>query len=149
PQPAESVEGGDAGFGWREIEDEKDQPPLDQPDTKTLASTEESVNEASTSPNKRTFLQALAISGFLVLLIGGIVLTISQPELMAVIAAVIVGVLVAAVVIGGIIGLILFISGTNSACPACKKWWAEDYLGRRMIEQKKCYGLVTRSAHSY
>jgi hypothetical protein len=47
-----------------------------------------------------------------------------------------------------ILGVILIITGTMTACPKCGKWWARVYLGRTTLEKKRCYGLVTRYAHS-
>lgn len=38
--------------------------------------------------------------------------------------------------------------GITTACPQCKKWWAKVFTGERVIEQKKCYGLVKRQAKS-
>jgi hypothetical protein len=146
PRPAEPVEEGHAGFGWKEVEGETDQPPPHQPDNEDLAPTQFDNDFAATT--RKTLWQALAITGCFVLIVGVILLTVFQPEVGAAIVSGIIVVLLAAFLIGGVTGLILFITGTLSACPECKKWWARVYLGRRIVEQKKCYGLVTRTAHT-
>jgi hypothetical protein len=50
--------------------------------------------------------------------------------------------------IGGPIALIVWITSVGTTCPECGKWWAKTLVKRRIIEQKKCYGLVTRTAHT-
>jgi hypothetical protein len=50
--------------------------------------------------------------------------------------------------IGVIASLVLLITGINSACPECKKWWARIYLERRILKRERCFGLVTRYAYS-
>jgi hypothetical protein len=57
---------------------------------------------------------------------------------------------VCTLVICVICAVVVYLKSTSigTVCPKCGKWWAKVHLGRRIIEQKKCYGLVTRRAHS-
>lgn len=57
------------------------------------------------------------------------------------------GAFVLAAVAVGVVAICLTISGVD-ACPSCKKWWARLVTGKRIVERKKCYGLVTRHGHS-
>jgi hypothetical protein len=50
--------------------------------------------------------------------------------------------------LAGIAWELIFKEGRNLACPKCKKWWARVFAGKRLIEQKKCYGLVNRQTNS-
>lgn len=47
-----------------------------------------------------------------------------------------------------IVGSALLGAGTHRRCPHCKRWWARVRVGSRILEQKRCYGLVTRTARS-
>jgi hypothetical protein len=47
-----------------------------------------------------------------------------------------------------VVGAVIAISGATKACPSCRRWWATTIAGQTLLEQKKCYGLVTRTSHS-
>jgi DNA-directed RNA polymerase subunit RPC12/RpoP len=47
-----------------------------------------------------------------------------------------------------IIGLVVLLTSIGTGCPKCGKWWAKVYRGWKILERKKCYGLVTRYASS-
>lgn len=92
---------------------------------------------------------AVDIVAALVLLPVLIALLVSlDSQTVATIGSAIFLLLVVAVVVGGIIGLILAITGSRSSCPDCGKWWARVVIGERVLDEKKCYGLVTRRAYS-
>jgi hypothetical protein len=45
-------------------------------------------------------------------------------------------------------GLLVLLTSIGTGCPKCGKWWAKVDAGTQVRERKKCYGLVTRYAHS-
>jgi hypothetical protein len=56
-------------------------------------------------------------------------------------------------VLGGALAFVLVklvnrYTGWRGECPECRRWWARVFLGRRLIERKKCFGLVTRRSYS-
>jgi hypothetical protein len=124
----------------------------------TSASPEENVrsqppSSASDDPSDtgaryRAFGLALAVTGCLTLLALTVLLAASDSRAREPIARVIAVAPIVVIVAGGVVGLIVLITGSMTACPECKRWWARTYLGRKAVEQKKCYGLVTRYAHS-
>jgi hypothetical protein len=108
---------------------------------------EDTSSEPSAS-SRRTLWQALGIVGGLVIIGLLVLLATADSATRQYIGTVIVVFFVLVLVIAGSVGLILFFLGTISECPKCNKLWARMCLGRKVIERKKCYGLVTRSAHS-
>jgi DNA-directed RNA polymerase subunit RPC12/RpoP len=53
-----------------------------------------------------------------------------------------------ALVVGLVVLLVILIRGRKTACPECGKRWAITFIERYIIGRKKCYGLVTRYAHT-
>jgi hypothetical protein len=87
---------------------------------------------------ERTFWLALAIVGVLVLLPVPVVLLASlDKQTMMVVGGLLIVLLVGVV-----------IAGRPTICPDCKRWWARVLVSRHPVEQKKCYGLVTRRAYT-
>jgi len=44
----------------------------------------------------------------------------------------------------GVIALIGLISGLETQCPSCKKWWARKFEGKEEIDREGGYKTVTR-----
>jgi hypothetical protein len=93
----------------------------------------------------RTLWMALVIVGTLVLPTV-IALLLAQGVIPA--AAVALIVFIAVAVVGAAVGLVEVCRGIGAACPQCRHWWARTFLSRRLIETKKCFGLVTRSSYT-
>jgi hypothetical protein len=47
-----------------------------------------------------------------------------------------------------VVGALFAVSGATQACPSCRRWWVRMNTGETILEQKKCYGLVTRTSYS-
>jgi hypothetical protein len=116
------------------------------------------ADDKQSGTSNRTLWQALGITACLFLV--GFLLTLflvqrdanlaSETGNLVVRLVIGIGLLVAlAMLVGGIVGLVHMCNGIATKCPECGKWWGKVYLGRRIIERKKCYGLVTRTAYSY
>jgi hypothetical protein len=84
---------------------------------------DDSRSDATTSAGKR------GSAGFLVEIIGFLLVCCVLPAAL-------------------VIGLVVIIAGLNSTCPVCGKWWASISVRRTVHDQRRCYGLVRRSAHS-
>jgi hypothetical protein len=69
-----------------------------------------------------------------------------SPEVIVLLALGTVGLLFVIAYFGLVVALIVW-SGRN-ACPKCGKWSAIVFVRHRIIDQRRCYGLVTRTAHS-
>jgi hypothetical protein len=85
------------------------------------------------------------------LVTAGITVAIAVPEAAAIVfvaIATLLGFLVVAALIGGLIAAAIWISNIGSHCPECGKSWAKVLVREKITEQKKCYGLVTRSSYS-
>lgn len=97
---------------------------------------------------RRALWQLPALAGglafvLLAVLFGVIGISTQQPTASAIGWA-----LCFAAAIAVIVGSALLGAGTHRRCPHCKRWWARVKIGREILKQERCYGLVTRTAHS-
>lgn len=44
---------------------------------------------------------------------------------------------------------VILADGTKNACVRCRRWWARLFQAIVILNQKKCYGLVTRSSSTF
>jgi hypothetical protein len=85
----------------------------------------------------------------LLLLPAGIALLLALDGVPAAeISALVLVVFIAAAVVVAVVGLVQVGVGIRAACPQCRRWWARVFLGERLVERKKCFGLVTRRRYT-
>jgi hypothetical protein len=99
------------------------------------------------SPEMKSGLLAFGITIGGALAIDGVALAIAAPATAGLLVVGLLSMLFVLALVVGLIALIILTS-IGTVCPECGKRWARVFVKRRIIEQKKCYGLVTRHAHS-
>ncbi len=100
------------------------------------------------SPEVKTGIVAFGITAGGASLLGFIVLGVAAPKIALATLAILLCVLFVLGSVGGLIALIVSITGIGTECPECGKKWAKVIVRSKIVEQKKCYGLVSRSAYS-
>lgn len=91
----------------------------------------------------RPVLMLTGLGGAAVVLVGAgaIMADPSAWKVVALVLAVTAG-------LGGVLAGCVAVGGASAACPVCRRWWARISCETRTVEQKRCYGIITRQAHT-
>jgi hypothetical protein len=94
-------------------------------------------------------------TGLVVVGLGVVVVATMPPATLAAGGATatfaVVVILTAATLIAAVVGavyLVICLANIRTACPKCRKWGAKEIVETKVLEVKKCFGLVTRHAHT-
>src|SRR5262245_27072912 len=105
---------------------------------------------------KWIFLIALGLAAFFLGAIAGLLVIASLPittirealAYLVLVGTVLAFVLAAGLAVAGFTYFLVWLSSIGTECPKCRRWWAKQWAGRKVLEVRRCYGLVTRRAYT-